>query len=168
MDPHYLETIGPDRMESLLIILFLLSTTCQARPEDTWPIWGRVGDRSETVAEQSVKSSSSATTSSGLLTSTAGIEPTSTCRPPPVTLKDGRWSWGRVDDPPPTKRTTGPEFETIIPISTEPRKAKLLAPTTELASSSLSWHKATSPLSWTLQDGRWSWGWVESKRERPS
>ena len=161
-------------MESLLIILFLLSTTCQARPEDTWPIWGRVGDRSEAVAEQSVKSSSSATTSSGLLTSTAGKEPTSTCRSTPVTLKDGRWSWGRVDDPPPTtKRTTGPEFETKIPISTESRQAKLLALTTELASSPLSWtskalSSSTSPLSWTLQDGRWSWGWVETKTERPS
>ena len=160
-------------MESLLIILFLLSTTCQARPEDTWPIWGRVGDRSEAVAEQSVTSLPSSSSASGLLTSTAGIQPTSTSRSTPVTLEDGRWSWGRVDDPPPTtKRTTGPEFETIIPISTEPRQAKLLAPTTELASSSLSWHKAisssTSPLSWTLQDGRWSWGWVETKTERPS
>ena len=106
----------------------------------------------------------------------------------PVTLPGGAWAWGRVGDQPKpvtataaapgaaaaTPRTAAPraaaattaaaeaEFETIFAVSGDSASAEPL-----LASSAavIELTTASPPAAVTLEDGRWSWGVVDTVGE---
>merc|ERR1712037_1071718 len=79
----------------------------------------------------------------------------------PVTLPGGAWAWGRVgDQPKPVTATAAAEeeeFETIFAVSGDSASA---APLLSSQTAVIELTTPSPPV--TLEDGRWSWGVVET------